>query len=84
MTPVEQKLEELVQNDRANTPKTTLLLNAIKNNIFKDERLEALNLLKELLIKEKKWKEKPTAKNPQKDKNYKRTVEIIKMIEEFN
>ncbi len=83
MSPIERKLEELVQNDRANTPKTTLLLNAIKNNLFEDNRLEALNLLKELLIKDKKWKEKSTAKKPQKDKNYQRTLQIIKMIEEL-
>ena len=83
MSPLEKKLEELVQNDRTNTPKTTLLLNAIKDNLFEDNRLEALNLLKELLIKNKKWKEKSTAKKPQRDKDYQRTLQIMKMIEEY-
>ena len=83
MSPIERKLDELVRNDRANTPKITLLLNAIKNNFFENNRLEALNLLRELLIKDKKWKEKSTAKKPQKDKNYQRTLQVIKMMEEL-
>ena len=82
MSPLERKLEELVQNDKANTPKSTLLLKAIKDNLFEDERLEALTLLKELLIKENKWKEKSTAKKPEKDKAYQQTLQVKKMISE--
>jgi hypothetical protein len=81
MTPLEKKIDELVQNDK-NTPKSTLLFTAIKNNQFENERLEALEILKSLLIEEKKWKETSTAKKPEKDKVYKRTLEIIKMIKE--
>jgi vacuolar-type H+-ATPase subunit I/STV1 len=79
MTPLEKKIDELVENDK-NTPKSTLLFTAIKNNQFENERLEALETLKSLLIEEKKWKESSTAKKPEKDKVYKRTLEIIKMI----
>ncbi len=51
MTPLEKKLDDLVQNDKANTPKSTLLFNAIKNNEFEDEYLEALELLKSDVMK---------------------------------
>ncbi len=82
MSPLEKKIDELVQNDK-NTPKSTLLFNALKNNQFENERLEALELLKSLLIKEKKWKETSKSKKPEKDKVYKRTLEVIKMIKEL-
>lgn len=83
MSPLEKKLDELVENDKANTPKTTLILNALKNNYFEDsDRLEALNVLKKLLIQEKKWKEKSTAKKPEKDKSYQQTLLVKKMISE--
>lgn len=82
MSPLEKKIDELVQNDKANTPKSTLLLKAIKNKVFEAERLEALTLLKELLVKENKWKEKSTAKKPEKDKAYQQTLEVKKMISE--
>ena len=83
MSPLEKKLDELVENDKANTPKTTLILNALKNNYFEDsDRLEALNVLKKLLIQEKKWKEKSTAKKPEKDKAYQQTLLVKKMISE--
>lgn len=82
MTPLEKKIDELVQNDK-NTPKSTLLFTAIKNNQFENERMEALEILKSLLIEEKKWKERSAAKKPEKDKVYKRTLEVIKMIKEI-
>jgi len=81
MNPLEKKIDELTQNDK-NTPKSTLLFNAIKNNLFEDERSEALKFLKSLLIEEKKWKENSTAKKPEKDKVYKRTLKIIQMMKE--
>jgi len=81
MNPLEKKIDELIQNDK-NTPKSTLLFNAIKNNLFENECSEALKLLKSLLIDEKKWKENSTAKKPKKDKVYKRTLEVIQMMKE--
>ena len=81
MSPLEKKIDELAQNDK-NTPKSTLLFNALKNNQFTNERLEALEILKSLLIKEKKWKETSKSKKPEKDKVYKRTLEVIQMIKE--
>jgi len=42
-----------------------------------------LEILKSLLIEEKKWKERSRAKKPEKDKVYKRTLEVIKMIKEI-
>jgi len=81
MSPLEKKIDELAQNDK-NTPKSTLLFNALKNNQFEDERLEALEILKSLFIEEKKWKETSKSKKPEKDKVYKRTLEVIQMIKE--
>jgi len=82
MTPLEKQIDELVQHDKGNTPKSTLLFNAIKNNQFENERLEALIYLKSLLIEEKKWKENSTAKKPERDKVHKRTLEVAKMLKE--
>ena len=82
MTPLEKKIDVLVQDDKSNTPKSTLLFNAIKNNQFENERLEALIYLKSLLIEEKKWKENSTAKKPERDKVHKRTLEVVKMLKE--
>jgi len=80
MTPLQRAIEELIEVDKTNTPKSTLLFNAIKSGKFENDKLEALNILKEMLIEEKKWKEKSTAKKPEKDKAYKRTFEVISMM----
>lgn len=81
LNPIDQRLWHFSQN-HSSTPKTTLLLNAIKNREFDDMKQEALIELKKLMISENLWKESSTAKNPSKDKNYKRTLEIISMMKE--
>lgn len=53
-----------------------------KLNKFEEQKneLRALERLKEMLQKMKKWKEETNAKKPEKDKDYKNTIEIINRI----
>ena len=78
LTPFEFKLDELVKKE-PNMPKITVLLKAIKNNEFKDTK-EALDYLITLMKKENLWVEVSRKKNPKKDKNYKRTLEVQDML----
>ena len=82
LSPLEKQLEEMVENDKANTPKSTLLHKAIENGDLKKD-LESLELLKKILIDEKKWKKTTQAKKPEKDKNYQRTLKIDKSLKEL-
>ena len=77
-SPIEQKL--LSYNNKSSIPKTTLLLNAIKEGIFDDMKSEVLAELKRIMIDENSWKETTNAKNPDKDKNYKRTLQVINLM----
>ncbi len=78
LSPIERKL--LSYNNQNSMPKATLLFNAIKEGFFDDMKNEALAELKNIMIYENCWKETTNAKNPDKDKNHKRTLEIIKLM----
>lgn len=78
LNPIEQRLMKVKNN---NIPKSTLLLNSIKNKLFDDIKDEALIELKKIMQKEKVWKELSTAKNPNKDKKYQRTLEVIQLLQ---
>jgi CRISPR-associated protein Csm5 len=79
MSPLEQKIEKLAKKE-PNVPKITLLLKAIKNGDFDEEKCDALNILKKLMKENKKWKETSTKKKPERDKDYKWTLEVMKII----
>lgn len=78
LSPIDRKL--LSYKNQSSMPKATLLFNAIKERLFDDIKSEALSELKNIMINENLWKENTNAKNPDKDKNYKRTLEIISML----
>jgi len=81
MTPLERKIEELKENNP--NPNETIditIFNAIKNGKLDEFKCDALKRLKEEMQKLKKWVE--SSKKPEKDKKYKRTQEVIKMIED--
>ena len=78
LSPIELKL--ISYNNQNSIPKATLLFNAIKEGIFDDIKNEALTELKKIMINENLWKENTSAKNPDKDKNYIRTLEIINLM----
>ena len=83
MSPFEKRIYELEKN-HPNKAETLdiIILNALKNGILEDEfRCKALIKVKEEMIKHKKWVEVSKAKKPEKDKKYKKTQEIIKMLE---
>jgi len=78
MSPLERKIAEL--ESITPMPKTTLLLKNIQNAVLEEFKDEALALLKKLMIENKEWKEQLTGKNPAKDKNYQRTLEVKKLF----
>ena len=81
MSPLERKIFELQQkHPNPNDTIDIIIFNAIKNGLLDEFKCKALKKLKEEMQKLKKWVE--TSKKPQKDKKYKRTQEVIKMLEE--
>ena len=81
MSPLERKIEELKENNP--NPNETIditIFNAIKNGKLDEFKCDALKRLKEEMQKLKKWVE--SSKKPEKDKKYKRTQEVMKMIED--
>ena len=78
LDPIEQKL--LTYHNQSSIPKATLLFNAIKEGVFDDMKNKALIELKNIMINENSWKETSNAKNPEKDKNYQRTLQVINLM----
>lgn len=78
MSPLERKIAEL--ESATPMPKTTLLLKNLQNGVLEEFKNEALTLLKSLMIQNKEWKEQPTGKNPAKDKEYQKTLEVKKLF----
>jgi len=82
MSPLDRKILELKEaNPNPNETIDIVIFNAIKNGKLDEFKCEALKRLKEEMIKLKKWTE--TSKKPQKDKKYKRTQEVIKILNEY-
>ena len=79
MSPFERELQKIFEKD-PNTPKTTLLLKAIENSEI-EQKCEALDYLKKLMLESNEWKESTSAKKPQKDKPYQKTLRVLKLIE---
>ncbi len=82
MSPLDRKIIKL-KEDSPNPNETIdiIIFNAIKNGKLDEFKCEVLKRLKEEMIKLKKWVE--ISKKPQKDKKYKRTQEVIKMLNEY-
>ena len=80
MSPLDKLIYEL-DKQKANPNETIdiVIYNAIKEGKLDEFRCEALKRLKQEMQNLKKWAE--TSKKPQKDKKYKRTMEVIKMME---
>jgi len=57
-----------------------VFLKAIKDGFFNECTFEALDELKRNMQLSKDWKEISTAKNPDKDKKYKRTHEVLNLL----
>lgn len=83
MSPLEKEIIEIQERDKSNTPLTTLLFNAIKNDLLKSDKKEALNYLIDKMKENNIWKETSKAKNPDKDKDYKNTMEVKKILEKY-
>lgn len=80
LSPIDKKLFELFPC-KTDTPKSTLLYKAIQNGEFNEMMYETLLELRDVMINEKIWKEVSNAKNPEKDKNYQKTLRIINLIQ---
>jgi CRISPR-associated protein Csm5 len=84
LSPTEAIIYQL-EKEKTNPSETKdiTIFNAILSGRFdtiENGKCEALKILKEEMVKLKKWVE--TSKKPQKDKKYKRTIEVIKMLKE--
>ena len=81
MTPLERKIEELKElNPNPNETIDVIIYKALKNGELDEFKYAALQLLKTEMQKLKRWVEK--SKKPEKDKKYKRTQEVIQMLQE--
>ena len=79
MSPLEREIAELYENNpNPNDTIDIILYAAIKDGKFDSSKCEALHILKEKMIELKKWVE--SSKKPQKDKKYRRTMEIIALL----
>jgi len=77
LSPLQRKIEEIpLENGSRVAP----FLRAIESGEFDDNRKEALEELKKLMIKERVWVEESKAKNPKKDKKHQRTIKVIEMM----
>ncbi len=83
LTPLEREMREVIAKDRDQNKKEYVkLMTALKNKkwsgkdaVFVAEHIR--NKMKE----DKSWKETSSKKNPKKDKQYQRTLEVMKFIE---
>ncbi len=79
MSPLEREIAELYEiHPNPNDTIDVVLYAAIRDGKFDNSKCEALRILKEKMLGLKKWVE--TSKKPQKDKKYKRTMEIIELL----
>ena len=77
LSPLQRKIEEIpLENGSRVAP----LLRAIESGEFDENKKEALEELKKLMIKERVWVEESKAKNPKKDKKHQRTIKVIEMM----
>jgi len=84
LTDVEWEIQQIL-NDHPNKeePATTKIFAAIQNDRWTGaDRIEALEWLKRRMIHDKKWKEVSMVKNPDQDKNFKRTKQVRAWLEE--
>lgn len=79
MSPLERKIKELL--DATPMPKTTLILKKINDGTLDEFKDEAIDLLVATMKKDGEWKEKSAKKNPAKDKEYQKTLEVKKLLE---
>ena len=82
LSPVDRKIAEAVASKQPGQSDDSAVFNAIKAGGFgPDERREAAQKLKSMMIEVKSWKETTAAKKPEKDKEYGRTLEVKKWLE---
>ncbi|WP_457608174.1 RAMP superfamily CRISPR-associated protein [Nitratifractor sp.] len=81
MSPFDRKLHELVTtHPNKNETVDIILFSTLKRGELDEFRCQALRRIKKEMQEHGKWIEK--SKKPEKDKKYKRTMEMIKMLEE--
>jgi len=82
LSPLERKIEEIMAAKHVEQPDESALFNAIREGRFElTEREEAAHILKARMQSAKLWKESTSAKKPEKDKDYQRTLEVMKWLE---
>ncbi len=64
-----------------NQPELSALLGGLKKGIWSgDAKSEIAHHVKQLMLKDKKWKEKSEKRNPDKDKDYQDTLVVMKCL----
>lgn len=80
LTPLERKVEEIKEQDTSGAALSVLIFNALKSGeLDEGDKKEALELIRSKMKEEGTWKDK--SKKPEKDKKYKRTLEVKEMLE---
>jgi len=77
LSPLEKKIAKLPEQ---NGSKTASFLQAVKDGEFDEEKCEALQKLKQMMIDQKEWLDDP--KKASKNKKAKRTAQIIELLKE--
>lgn len=82
MHPVERHISELIDNrEDENMPEITVIFNRLKSNTWTGANMvKAAEWLKSKMLETNLWTEKSRKKNPKKDKNYQRTLFVIKCL----
>jgi len=83
LSPFELKIEELKKEyPDPNVDISVVILKAIEEDKI-DEKIEALQYIKKLMMENKDWKETTSAKNPKKDKKHQKTLKIIGLLKQY-
>ena len=80
LSPLEQEIEEVAKAN-PNEAKHLTVLKALKSRRWHgDESKQVAKYVQRWMMEAKIWKEKTEAKKPEKDKDYQRTLEVMKFL----
>jgi len=81
---IDQAIEAVLQAEpNKNQSDTITLMHAIKAGKWEgEEQMEVIHRLKKRMETKREWKPTSNAKKPEKDKNHRRTLEVIAWLQE--
>ena len=83
LSPIQRKIEEILEQNANITPELALL-QKLEAGICQDsqEKREIAEHIQQLMQANKTWKEKSGKADPSKDKDYQRTLKVVKFLTE--